>query len=586
MHVGPRTTASPLTAMRNVFPLHVLQTLGWYLFSAWWFSEIYLWSAPEDADLGWVKLSRPNNRPALNERSIYLHTYHMILAVAQTAIHLYYDYDRLPIPVAKRTSKDDRTHPMESTIKRLQYGVIGSVIDALRNGFIVTLASPFIYVIFLRRPAWNFSLYFAKLFWNFSRTAAEPQGAVPPAFYTLFYRQIISGGCLVFLWQTANLFFTVFLTQEPLKRGQPLTNDSKDPTGSLINGLKAKKDIAKNFAFWELCFISQRFPDRRKAIFEDLDRANGQAWKQVLQASIDTIEGVSGRINKFKTPPAAKTAKDTNVAYPQIQSLPQLTEGPKQDNIFAPSPKVTGFGQSFGATAKSFGQSKDWTPAARTKAKEAFSQASDALLSPERRKKLLGAPDDVKLLTGPTGSSKSSFNYSSIPFVSQFLRSPIGKPFRQTYAQRLRGIVFGEPHGQVACVIDAIESITRLLIASLKEDSFGQVSKDVPTIVRLYTSTILTLEDFVHEDTGLGIHWSDISFPSANSSPEVRRKAREVPEVDTVLYMLRTSLSELLASFEQYSRDVGLQAKDIRLAKAAAGVVGDENNDNDDPFTS
>ena len=128
------------------------------------------------------------------------------------------------------------------------------MIDALRNGLIVTLASPFIYVIFLRRPAWNFSLYFAKLFWNFSRTAAEPQGAVPPAFYTLFFRQIVSGGCLVFLWQTANLFFTVFLTQEPLKRGQPLTNDSKDPTGSLINGLRAKKDIAKNFAFWELCF--------------------------------------------------------------------------------------------------------------------------------------------------------------------------------------------------------------------------------------------------------------------------------------------------------------------------------------------
>ena len=50
--------------------------------------------------------------------------------------------------------------------------------------------------------------------------------------------------------------------------------------------------------------------------------------------------------------------------------------------------------------------------------------------------------------------------------------------------------------------------------------------------------------------------------------------------------MLRTSLSELLASFEQYSRDVGLQAKDIRLAKAAAGLVGDDNNDNDDPFTS
>ncbi|EED23762.1 nuclear envelope protein, putative [Talaromyces stipitatus ATCC 10500] len=584
MHVGPRTTASPLAALRAIFPLQIVQTLGWYLFSAWWFSEVYLWSAPEEADLGWVKIGRLNSRPTLNERSIYLHTYHMMLAVAQTAIHLYCDYDRLPIPVVKRTSQDERTHPVEPVFKRLQYGVVASVIDALRNGFIITLASPFIYVIFLRRSAWNFSLYFAKLFWNFSRNAAEPQGAVPPAFHSLFFRQIISGGCLVFLWQTANLFFTVFLTQEPLKRGQPLTNYSKDPTGSLINGLKAKKDIVKNFAFWELCFISQRFPDRRKAIFEDLERSDGGAWKQVLQASVNTIDAINNRINKFKSPPTKTNTKSTDVAYPQIQSLPQLTEGPKQDNIFAPSPKGTGFGQSVGATAKSFGQSKDWTPIARAKAKEAFTHASDALLSPERKKKLLGASNEVKLLTGPAGTSQS-FNFASIPFVSQFLRSPIGKPFRQTFAQRLRGIVFGEPHGQVACIIDAIEATTRLLIASLAEDSFGQVFKDLPTIIRLYTSTIITLEDFVHEDTGLNIHWSDVTFPSANSSPEVRRNARTVPEVDIVLHMLRTSLSELLASFEKYSRDVGLQAKDIRLAKVAVGLI-DDHNDNDDPFTS
>jgi nucleoporin NDC1 len=514
----------------------------------------------------------------------------MMLALSQTAMHLYCDYDHLPIPVAKRNSesKDLPTHPVTPIMKRLQSGIIQIIIDALRKGLIVTLASPFIYVLFLRRSAWSFSLYFAKLFWNFSRAAADPPGTVPPAFYTLFVRQIISGGCLVFLWQTANLLFTVFLTQEPLKRGQPLTFDTKDPNGSLINGLKAKKDIVKTYAFWELCFISQRYADRRKAIFDDIERGGGPAWKQMLQVSVENISGITSRINNYKNPTPTTVAKDQSVTYPQIQALPQLTDTPKQENIFAPSPKASGFGHSFGATAKSFGQSPDWTPVARAKAKDAFSQASNAILSPERKKKLLGGTDEVKLLTGPKAASQSSFNLSSIPFVAQFLRSPIGKPFRQAYAQRLRGIVFGEPHGQVASIVDAIESVTRLLIASLEEDKLGQVQTDVPGVVRLFTETIIILEDFVQN--GLDIHWTDVTFPSPNNNdPDVQKKAKYVPEVDIVLSMLRTSLSDLLASFEKYSRDIRLQAKDIRLAKAAAGLLdkGDnDHDDNDDPFTS
>ncbi|OKL58769.1 hypothetical protein UA08_05695 [Talaromyces atroroseus] len=590
MHTGPRTTASPISALRYTFPLHALQTLGWYLFSAWWFSEIYLWSAPAEADLGWVKTGGLNSRTTLNERSIYLHTYHMMLAISQAAIHLYCDYDHLPIPVVKRSpeSKDQSTHPVQPVMKRIRGSVIGIMIDALRKGLVVTLASPFIYVLFLRRSAWSFSLYFAKLFWNFSRTAADPPGTVPPAFYTLFIRQIISGGCLVFLWQMANLFFTVFIAQGPIKRGQPLTIDSKDPNGSLINGLKAKKDIVKSYAFWELCFISQRFADRRKVIFNDIERDGGPAWKQMLEVSVENINGITSRINHYKNPVLPTAAKDPSITYPQIQSLPQLTEAPKQDNIFAPSPKANGFGQSFGATAKSFGQSPDWTPVARARAKDAFSQASNAIFSPERKKRLLGGTDEVKMLTGPQATSKSSFNLSSIPFVAQFLRSPIGTPFRQTYAQRLRGIVFGEPHGQVACIVDAIESVTRLLIASLEEDRLGQVQTDVPGVVRLFTETILTLEDFVQN--GLGIHWSDVTFPSPNNSdPDAQKRAKYVPEVDIVLTLLRTSLSDLLASFERYSRGIRLQAKDIRLAKAAAGLLDkgdDDHDDRDDPFTS
>lgn len=57
LHVGSRTTTPPISALRHLFPLQLIQTLGWYLFSAWWFNEIYIWSAPYDG-YEWIKSAR------------------------------------------------------------------------------------------------------------------------------------------------------------------------------------------------------------------------------------------------------------------------------------------------------------------------------------------------------------------------------------------------------------------------------------------------------------------------------------------------------------------------------------------------
>ncbi|KAL1968821.1 hypothetical protein VTN77DRAFT_1182 [Rasamsonia byssochlamydoides] len=577
IHVGPRTTNSPLATFRRLFPLHIIQTIGWYLFSAWWFSEIYVWSAPQSADLGWVKPGRLNERTTLNERPIYFHCYHLLLALMQAAIHLYSDYDRLYIPVAKRTREaaDQQTHPVDSVLKRIQHALVKSVLDSFTRGVLMAVACPLIYLLFLRHTAWRYTLYFAKLFWNLPRAAAAPPGRVPSVIFSMFPKQVASGACLVFLWQTSNLFFSVFIAQKPLKRGQPLTTETKDPTGSLINGLKARKEVVKTFAFWELCFISQRFPDRRKTIFSDIDREGGPAWTQILNASIETIKGITTRINEYKNPPTSATAKAT-APPPKIQTLPRLTEPPKQDNIFAPSPKGTSrhekFGETISATAKSYGGSADWTPIARAKARDVLNQASNAVLSPERKQKLLGSSAEMKLLTGPSGTPPSSVS-APFPFIAPILRSPAGKPFRQTYDRRLRGIVLGAPHGELCPIIDAIESLTRLLVASLAEDPYGKVQADFPTVVRLFTDTIMTLEDFMRG--GLDVHWTDVTFPPP-SDPSAQEQARRVPEVDIVLDTLKSSLADLLAAFKPYLGDVGLKGKDLRLAREAAGIVEEE----------
>lgn len=55
LHFEAFNTKSPLeTLTKRLVRLEVLQTFAWYLFSAWWFGEVYIWSASDGANLGWI----------------------------------------------------------------------------------------------------------------------------------------------------------------------------------------------------------------------------------------------------------------------------------------------------------------------------------------------------------------------------------------------------------------------------------------------------------------------------------------------------------------------------------------------------
>ncbi|OOQ82135.1 nuclear envelope protein [Penicillium brasilianum] len=577
MHLGPRTTPSSLSTFRYLFPLQVAHTFCCYLFSAWWFTELYLWSSSKEAQLDIVKRGRSHERPLLNERPIYIHSYHLILACAQATAHLYYDYDQIPVPVTLRSTKstDQRTHQVLPTSRYIKSALPQRIKCGLMMSVIVAGATPFLYLIFLRQSAWSLSLYFAKLFWSFSRSAAQPDTFFPPGFGPLIIRSLISGSMLVLSWQSANLFFSIFLGKEPLKRGQPLTADAKEPNASLLSGLKAKKHIVKAFALWELGLISQRQPDRRKTIFNEIDGENGSTWSQILVCAKDEIQGITKRIEAHQAPkPGAKPAGQPDGSKPELRTLPRLTDAPKDQNVFATAPKATSrhekFGEAFGSTAKAYGQSPDWTPTARARAREVFDRASTAMLSPERKQKLLASTQELKRLTGgPSTTYKPEDVHPIIVQILQWCR-----PLRQTYARRASSIVFGSPESSFTAIVDAVDSLTCMLIASLDEDQYGKVQIDVPPVVSLFTQTIMTLDAFVHQG-GLDAHWTDVKFPPS-SQPQAQEEARKIPEVELVLDTLQSGLRDLLEAFKPYLRDIGVTGKDLRLAKEAAGIDEDE----------
>jgi nucleoporin NDC1 len=122
--------------------------------------------------------------------------------------------------------------------------------------------------------------------------------------------------------------------------------------------------------------------------------------------------------------------------------------------------------------------------------------------------------------------------------------------------------------------VDAIDALTQLLIASLAEDQYGRVQADVPSVIRLFTETIVTLELFVHQG-GLDAHWTDVYFPPS-SKPEAQEEARKVPDIELLVASLKNGLGDLLSSFKPYLRDIGIEGRDLRLAKEAAGVDAEE----------
>jgi hypothetical protein len=284
-------------------------------------------------------------------------------------------------------------------------------------------------------------------------------------------------------------------------------------------------------------YIAQRFQGRRRIIFEEIDRKGGSTWAQILEVCLGVVNGITTRITEYESPPATPaTAAQTQ----DDPGLPRLASPLKDNNIYsasaAPKSRSAAIAQTVGSIAKLHGQSTSDPPALKM-----IDQARSML--PIDKNKAL---------------SNSGIYTIANQYTMQFLQSPMGQPFRQEYRRRMAFVVLGTPYGDLGLIVDAIDSLTRFAVCSLKEDPYGNVQRDVPTIIRTFTVTIAKLEGFKQR---LGTHWTDIE------------KKQESPEVDTILAVLKGGLQELLAAFGDYSEDLRLSQRDMREAREAATPV-------------
>ncbi|KAG8162966.1 hypothetical protein KVR01_007444 [Diaporthe batatas] len=528
-HIGLRTSNSGLqTFFRYAVTPQTLEAIVSYTLSAWLFSQIYLWSATED--LAWVSIQPGvGGRVRLNEKPIFFTVHFLVLGVVHGALHISRDEDRLRLNAARLKAKD--AAPAEAPrpwSKRLMSEVPLLAHRALVQTLSVLVFNIFFYHAVLRSLAWRVALIIFRPFYTMPKTNLAPTTHGGMSF-PLWVKCSGASFMLLFLWLAGNRMFSMFLVRPPLKNGNPLTSESKDQNGSLLNGLKSKKLPIKCFATWELALIARDFQPRRHAIYQDIDRADGPMWSQVYALCLQVVKDMESRIDGHNQAAAAAreaAAKANSNAQAVVQTPTKTFRAEMGDML---QKKVVEPGQP-------------------------------SRLSPLVKKGVAHAKDYVDdIARQATGTDAADNPYKH--WTRLILDSPLGQPFKQGFSRRITTVVLGEPYGEPALVINAVSALTRLAVSSLAEDSYGNVQRDVSTIIRTFTSVKTKLEAFKAD---FPLHWTD------------QDAARECAEVEAILETLKEGLVQLIVAFGPYARDLRLTFADVRQAREAAGLPARE----------
>ncbi|KAH8175483.1 nucleoporin protein ndc1-Nup domain-containing protein [Sarocladium implicatum] len=536
-HVGRRTlTPGAQVLYTSLSTLSTYETAFWYVFSSLSYALVFVWSSPSNANLRWV-IYFGGNRARLNERPIFLMCYMGVLALLQTWAHYEIDMDRLDLRLMKKkeVSKEKAVQDGSATMKPFLQLFPAIFSDTLvRAIYALPIAFVFYFAIF-RSFAWSWTLMFFRPFYQLPKTNMAPP--TWPSDLWLFGRCMYGGIMVSLLWAVGNAAFTASMAQEPLKNGKALTSESKDPNGSLLNGLKSKKNTVKAFAMWELAHIAEEDQVRRQAIYEDIDRKDGPMWAQVYGICMELLKGIDSRVETF-----GKPVVSSSVA-PEATATQQRASAALQDDVFLAkaSGRPTlkdGVRKAIGQVSQSPGSppSKQLSPLA----KKTWKDAKDHLLTQEQQEFL--SPDNMK------GQFETLARYLvSVP--------KIGELFHQDFAARFAGVVLGSPFAEPTLYCNATRALCSLAVHSLGEDQYGNVHRDVPSIIRTLTATIRKIEAL---KARFPLHWTD------------SKGIEDCPDVDLVLDTLREGLSLVVTAFEPFSTDLRLTLGDLRHAKEAA----------------
>jgi hypothetical protein len=187
-----------------------------------------------------------------------------MLAIMQSLVHLAYDYDGIrAISVPKAYLEEEgaaaRQAAAPSPMRELRAALPRRLRAAVARCFIMAVAGPVVYWLFLRRRVWRWTLFAVKGVLRLTRPPPVPPGALPFS-VPLFVRSFMAWLLLSFIWETVAVAFEAYFAQEPTAKAEaPLTETCRDANGTLLTGLASKRDVVKVYGYPLLFHIATPF---------------------------------------------------------------------------------------------------------------------------------------------------------------------------------------------------------------------------------------------------------------------------------------------------------------------------------------
>ncbi|KAI8934382.1 hypothetical protein NX059_009118 [Plenodomus lindquistii] len=542
-HVGTRHTVNPAaTVYKYLFRSATIFTPAFYVFSSWIFVEAYLWSRAPGHKLGTTELGREYERIKLNERRVYLHWAFFVLALAQAGVHLWKDYDKIDIPALKpdnAAAAATKKSPKPYMVLFRGFPSIAAKAASLAGASWVAASASYFLVV--RRPLWAIWYPIARNLWSLAKTS-KPTGLSPYA--PLVIQIITEGFLLVLMWEVVNKAFDLYIAQEPLKNDKPITDDSKDPNGTLLNGLKSKKDAVKAIAFWELALITSSFPTRRSTIYSEVERKKGETFQQITSICLSEIKLLIERLNMATDPNYIPTPPPTtsSTTTPTIALVPQISQPLRDDKSVTTVPPAPTDSWSHLSTATT----------GIVKAHSSPTNSRDALARDALQKGLIKAKQGKQHATTFLSSA-----YSAL------VASPLGTFFHTPLHRTLNVVVLGAPYSRASMLCNAITALTNLTTYSMAEDKLGRYQNCVADIIRTFTKALLALEGYVDM---LGTSFESISGGGGGGGGE-----EGMQSVLLVREALRVGLGRIVDVFEVYLDRLGVSRVEIGEVRKALG---------------
>ncbi|KAG2182743.1 hypothetical protein INT44_005723 [Umbelopsis vinacea] len=448
----------------------------------------------------------------LNEQNIFLSMFGLVLGTVYGARRILNDRNLIKFPAVQQAKR----HVVKSQIATIAH-------NSARFSFRVIVGNYILYLVFRRTIYWH-GAHIAGLFTKMLDTPIVSFGWLN---VYLFLQLYLSGVLTTFSWDLFDQLYDIFLTQ-PLLVSQLAT----DANSCLLSGLQMhQKPFIQALSFSELARISKSEPSRRAAIYNDIGSDSGiSAWKKISLECMKTIDEV----------------KNTVIAE---YKRPDIIPSPIKNRSDIVAEKTVNIKRISPIEQEMFTNRVSRKPMMTYQDEDVEDRTGDILRS------IAELPKMLPVTHSKATTVADSFNLEDpkkelegwLARIHGYIRQwPI---WNQVFARGLvRKVQSLFPSSQIT--LYAIESLSNLTSASLKEDEFGLVQRDIPAVIDCMLGCLQEVESLMYNPPA--------SYSALTASSDSRITIREPLQI---INALKSGLYQIIIEFEPYLSEFKVQPK-------------------------